>query len=407
LLRLRKNSRKISVKAKPITELSVKELQTEANRLRTLYASWRQKNPNLQDEALINLFLMIKKELTQRKQPLKKKETLLDIEAKALEEIAKLKPMPLAPETTTFGNPYAPVYPSGKEKGEPLKLDEVEPYFKTFIITAPVVWLVGGIIEHPKEGTPNDVDILISLPDQEELARIVLFRLSRMFPEELRSRLHLLLEEKGYVGPFTDSLPIFRLVLERIPDAEIEKMAEIKLRTKETEQQEIQAQKALKNDRITPGEFWLMTKCLRGYYPGQAQTLDLFLDIYDQHYEYPALSSKKYDGEHIAIHKIDSQVTIHSEDGSLLEKLPNLKSEIKTLKPEICVLEAELENWNYKEKQHYPRESVSTGIEDDMFTANVFDCLYFKGEIPDALDEEINFFDKEGLEKWREKYLTK
>jgi hypothetical protein len=266
------------------------------------------------------------------------------------------------------------------------------------------------VVTHP-EGTKNDVDILISIPSEEEFKRIIEFRISRMLPGEIQGRLHLLTEEKGGLSPFTSYLALYRLVMERIPDAEIVKMgegldleAEIRLRTKDVKKQKKEAEKALKSNRITPGEFHLMTKPVRGYYPGKAQTLNLFLDIYDEHYEYPSLSSKKFDGEHLLISKLENDIIIHSEDGKVIEWLSNLKNEVKTLNPEICVLEAELENWDYAKKQHYPRETVTTSVTEDNYTANIFDILYYKGEIPDELFEEIEIFDKD-KEEWKKKYL--
>jgi len=159
------------------------------------------------------------------------------------------------------------------------------------------------------------------------------------------------------------------------------------------------------NDKITPGEFWLMVKPVRGYYPGMHQTVDLFLDIYEKHYGFPALSSKKYDGEHLSLHKIEDKIVIYSEEGSLLGELNNLRSRLRELPAETIVLECELEHWNYKKGQHYPRESVNTHVKDDHYTANVFDCVYFKGKIPAKLYEEIQCFEHEGPQAWKDRYL--
>jgi len=374
---------------------------------------WKEKHPLQQNEEMINRFLLAKVELKEKGQALVGKSTSLDIDAKALSEIAKIKPIPFVPTSHTFGD-LAPVLSSGDIDGKPLTLKEVEPFFKSFAIASPFIWLVGGVAEHPEEGTQGDADILINLPSREEIERIVLFRIDRMFPLEMRDRLHLILETKKGLSPFTNNLPLFRLIVERIPDAEIQEMmedmedafAEIKLKTKNVETERRQAEKALKSDKVTPGEFWLMAKPVRGYYPDKAQTIELFLDIYDKYYDYPALSSKKYDGEHISVHKVGNTVKVFSEDGKVLQKLPNLKKEVSELKPEICVLEAELENWDYVGKNHYPRETVHTGVKDDNFTANVFDILYYKGEIPDELWEEIQVYDK-SKEKWKEQYLEK
>jgi len=120
---------------------------------------------------------------------------------------------------------YAPVNPSGKKLGEVIQLKDIEPHLKNFVVSDPISWLVGGIVTHP-EGTKNDIDILLSIPSEKELKRILEFRLYRMLPEKLQKRIQLLTEEKGGLSPFTDYLPLYRLVMERIPDAKIVKMAE-------------------------------------------------------------------------------------------------------------------------------------------------------------------------------------
>ncbi|TET67577.1 MAG: hypothetical protein E3J56_12710 [Candidatus Aminicenantes bacterium] len=458
-----------------LKQLSVSQLKDEADRLREQYDQWKETHPNQQDEEVINQFLLIKKELEKRGQALLSKTTDLDLDVQALTEIAKIKPIPWVPTDYTFSDKgtferphkckycdifgiwaviwaegrafipvceehkekaihkievenkdkvekiiplpeksseYAPVHSSGKGDGDVIKLNDIEDLFSNFVISIPTVSLVGGIVTHSKDGTENDIDVLINIPSQEELERIIQFRIYRMFPEGLRERLHLLCEEKGGLSPFTDFLPLFKLVMERISEAEIVEMGEeeidlfgeIRLRTKNVEKQIKEAEKALKSDKITPGEFWLMAKPVRAYYPDKAQSIDLFLDIYDEHYEYPSLSSKKYDGEHLSVHKIGDKVKIFSEDGKVLPELPNLKKEITELKPEVCVLEAELENWDYTDKNHLPRETVHTGVKDDNFTANVFDVLYYKGEVPDELWKEIEIYDK-NKEEWKQKYI--
>ena len=397
---------------------SVAELKALVNRLRTEYDLFKLKKPLQQNEEMINKFLLIKAELKNRKQSLPAKNTSLDIDARGFTEIAKIKAIPAIPAIPTShtfkDDDLASVEPSGDVDGDPITFEKIEPYFKSFIASSPAVWIVGGVVEHPEKGTVGDVDILINVPSQDELERIITFRLNRMFPPGMRDRLHLILEKKGGLSPFTNNFGLFRLKLERIPDAEIQEMmediddpfAEIRLRTKNVEKQKKEAEKALKSDKITPGEFWLMAKPVRGYYPDKAQTTELFLDIYDKHYKYPSLSSKKFDGEHLSVHKIKDKVKVFSEDGKVLHGLLNLKKEVSGLKPEVCVLEVELEKWDYAKKNHYPRETVHTGVKNDNFTANAFDILYYEGEVPDELWEEIQAYDEDKKE-WEKKYLEK
>lgn len=444
----------MKVLSSDLEKMTSDELRTLADQLRSEYEKWKSEHPDSQQEDTINTFILIKRELKKRGAFLQTRGTTLDVEARAFEEIAKIKPVPLIPEEHVFSETcifcdakpeflvissesegevcysscaehldkvldflpgpvskiekwqsYAPVLPSGKKEGEPLNLKEIAEKIQDFLVGSPMVWLVGGIVERPS--TEGDVDILISIP--EDLEQIIEFRISRMFPSKIRPRLHFLCENQR-PSPFTDNLPLFRLKMERIPDAKIQRMseeewAEVRLRTKGTEKQKAQAEKAIKNNEITPGEFYLHSKPIRGYHANKRQSIDLFLDIYDKHYTYPALSSKKYDGECIEIHRLKDRVVIYSEDGSILNRLLNLKKELKALSPETFVLEAELERWDYGSGLHYPRETVNTNEMNDQFTANVFDILYFKGSIPDKLFEEIECYQKEGKEKWKEKYL--
>jgi len=334
------------------TKKSVTQLRAEVEKLREDYTKWKADHLNSQDEKIINKFLLIKAELKKRKKSLPFKETDLDLEAKMLSEIAKIKTLPIIPTEHTFRESslqrphkckycsksatlaivwaegrafipvcdnhkekaiyqiekinhdkvkeilplpekdaeYAPVGPSGEKLGTVIQLKDIEPYFKDFEVCDPVSWIVGGIITHP-EGTKNDADILLTIPSEEELKRIIEFRIHRMFPKNLQNRLQLLTEEKGGMSPFTSYLPLYRLIMERIPDAEIVKMeeldvgeldvkAEIKLRTKNTNKQQAEANKAAKNDKVTFNEFILAMKPKRGFLPGQAQSLESFLSLW-------------------------------------------------------------------------------------------------------------------------------
>jgi len=411
----------------PGSIMSKNDLLIHLARMRAQYDEWKKRHPHQQSEQMINAFLLLKSKFKELDIPFPSKNLHLDNDAATFQNMISTPPA-----STTFGEPFAPVRGSGNVEGSPITLKDFEPYFKDFIIASPVTWAVGGICE--RGSTRGDFDILHMLPSSEEISRIIDFRIFRMLPSRLADRLHSLWEDRGAHSPFTTSFPLYRLRFERIPDAELMPMAEngilhrslspqqsgevstssalpdtfsdIKLRTLHSKHQLETAEKALKNDKITPGEFWLMSKPVRAYYPGKHQSLTLFLDIYDKFYSYPSLSSKKFDGEHLSIHKIGDQVVIFSEDGSLLKKLNNLRSRIRSLPPHTLVIECELENWNYETGQHYPRETVNTNSDNDHYTANVFDCLYFKGKIPASLYEEIIFFQTHGKREWKAKYLS-
>ena len=363
-------------------------------RLRPQYENWKKDNPDVQNEDLINRFLILRSVLGSA---FRSVNCALDHDAGSF--------------IRHCSESYAPVRHSGLKQGSPINLSNYLPYLKDFTICEPVSWIVGGVVTHPDEGSENDADFLYMFPDPSEISRIVNFRIHRMLPEDLANRIHALWENRGSRSPFTDCLPLYRLKMERIPDAKIIKMAEnrkgpfnLKLRVKHDSKVFEQAEKAWRNDRVTPGEFYHAAKPVRGYYPGQPQTLDLFIQIWNSHYKFPALSSKKYDGEHVEISKLSKdEVVIFSEDGSLLPKLPNLKKAVSNLNADKLVIEAETENWNYDKGQHLPRESVNLNVDEDHFTSNVFDCLYFAGSVPDFLFKELSTFDK-SPETWQKEF---
>lgn len=114
----------------------------------------------------------------------------------------------------------AKVHPSGEEQeGKEITLDDL-PEFGDFYLNDRFVLLVGSL---PNQGkTKNDMDFLIAWPEgvPEEILKPITFRLWRQFPEELQSRCSFHLDT--YHGPFTNSIPLYRLKCERInPDMEI------------------------------------------------------------------------------------------------------------------------------------------------------------------------------------------
>ena len=389
------------------------DIKEEIQRLRNLYDDYLKKHPNGSNETILNKFLI----LTKKDESYELKDHVLDREAYNFEQRYK-KPKaktilyPRTPKTFVEDKDLAKIYSSGEQLSEiSIRIKDFIDDIKSFVAVNPISWVVGGVVNNVDDGSKNDVDILISIPTRAELEKIIMFRIARMVSPEIRKRISFLPEsEHSYVGPFTNNLPLFRLTVERIPSAEIEKMSEeagVKLRIKSEEvaKRTAEANKAIKNDKIAVGEYHLHAKPVRSFYPGKPQTMDLFLDIYDKYYSFPSLSSKKLDGMNTAISKIGNKVVIFSEDGTTLKKLVNLKKEIKKLKPADCVLMAELESWDFEQGMHNPRESVNPNIDDDNFVANIYDVLYYKGEIPDELYSEIKYFNDNGIEKWREKYL--
>ena len=389
---------------------STAELKTLANRLRTRYDIFKTDKPFQQNEEMINEFLLIKAELKNRKENLLSRNTSLDIDARAFVRIAQIKLIPTTPTDHTFDD-LAPVKPSGDDKGNPVVFDNIEPYFKSFIVTSPAIWIVGGVVEHPEEGTVGDIDILVNVPSQDELEKIIAFRIHRMFPPEMRDRLHIIFEKKGGLSPFTNNLELFRLKLERVPDAEIQEMmednwdpfAEIRLRTKGTEKAAKEANKAAKEDKITFGEFFLPQKPTRGYIPGQAQTLDYFISLWKDN-QFPVYSSRKADGLHTEWHiSKTGTAKVYTEDG--VDETSSFPETIKKAKEltsgNDMIFLAEVEWWDGK--QHYPREVAAGNVHktepnESGIIVNVYDCVYYDGDIHKksygerwALLKNINF----------------
>ena len=388
-----------------ITTLNAEELKTAANKLRTEYRLWKNKHPVQQNEDFINKFLMIKAALKKMNQDLSQKDDILDAEATALEHIAKIKIIPVVPESISFDDTYAPVSSSGNGNDELIKFNQVEPYFKDFLISDSLVSLVGGIVTHEKDGTKNDIDTLINIPTQEELKRIILFRLSRMLPEKLKDRFSPLVESKRGTSPFTDYYPLYRLKLERIPDSNISKMsdsfADLKLRAKSSGDKVIaQANKAKNEDKITFGEFFLPQKPCRGYKSDQEQTVENFLSLWKDN-QFPVYSSKKADGLNILfmISKSGKSLAFTEDGVDETSSFPEVLEEAKKLAPnhDIIVL-AEVEWW--EGKQHYPREVAAGKIhkvkpDEQGIIVNVYDLVYYDKDIHnESFEKRLEITDK-------------
>lgn len=365
----------------------LKELMKDLVALRRKYAAWKKEHPDKENEMDINKLLLLKYQIEDAGRKFIWKKTPLDIDAKKFLEKVKVEVVPEIPGRYVFGEEaYATVHHSGETmSSDPIKVEDFESKFKSFVIASPVVWGVGGSVTDRKHGTKNDVDILISTPNPDEIARIISFRMFRMFDPEMRRRLSFLMENKGYLGPFTDNLPLYRLVMERIPNAEIEKMAEIKLRTKGTEKQAREASKASAKDKITWREFFLPQKPTRGYYPGEEQTIDLFVSIWNDD-QFPVMSSYKADGINTEWHISDDEVIVYTEDGTIeTDSFPeSIKAAKKLASGHKIVLLAEVEFWS--DGQHYPREVAAGKIhkivpDEKGIIVNVYDMVFFDEDI--------------------------
>lgn len=380
------------------SDTTATSLMAKVRELRKKYKEWKQKHPEQESEEMINEFLLLKEKLAEKGIRLPKQDTPLDRDAEAFEK--RIKIIPFLPEPGkvfkfTDGQ-YAPVNPSGNIQGPPISLSDFEPHFRDFLAASPVIWAVGGIVEH--DSTVNDCDILCSFPTEEELQRIIDFRLFRMLPEDIADRASFLHEQRGSTSPFTDCLPLYRLKLERIPDAEIIRMseaemsfAEIVLRAKGAKKQEREANISMREDRVVLGRYFKAMKPYKIAPPLERQSIDAFLAAIEKEGIDPGwLSSKKFDGFRTTLHiKKGKLIRAYSDDGlDNTEKFPQAAAEAKDLWPDQdLVLDAEIEWLNYKRRQHMPREVAASylrrkGVFDDSsLCINVFDCIYLDKDI--------------------------
>jgi len=119
---------------------------------------------------------------------------------------------------------YAFIHSSGVKRGPEIKLDDVLPYFKTFKLRQPYVYLVGGLAN--RGATEGDIDILVKDTEElpEDFKHVVHFRLGRALPPELSERLEIHFD--NFHGPFTNNVPLYDLTFERVnPQNEVKEMA--------------------------------------------------------------------------------------------------------------------------------------------------------------------------------------
>lgn len=116
---------------------------------------------------------------------------------------------------------YAPIASGSIGTKPEIKLQDVLPHFgKEFLLRSPIAYLVGSLANNGK--TKNDIDILIRGPIDEATEHILKFRIGRMLPPELSSRV----EYHGGAasdpisdgGPFTAYCPLYDLVVKRRND---------------------------------------------------------------------------------------------------------------------------------------------------------------------------------------------
>ena len=271
-----------------------------------------------------------------------------------------------------------PIRPSGKPPiGEKTSLDEFLQYIKPFKIKADFVKLVGSLAIH--EETEGDFDILIEPISAELLENIIKFRFHRGLPEEFAERLSFLTKQEEWQGPFTDFVSLGELYF--LPKLEFRRV-EMQMRAAPVGIQK-QAEESKERDSISIKRMFYPMKPVRGAYENQHQTIDNFVELF-QEQPFPRLVSKKFDGNTFIFFKDGDVVRIFSDDGlENTEKLPDLVAEIKKLNSSSMIFLAEVELW--VDGMHYPRESVRSALStkfdewNKLLIANIFELVYVNG----------------------------
>jgi hypothetical protein len=269
----------------------------------------------------------------------------------------------------------APVNPSGEKSGKELALEQILPYFKSFYKTKPYVSLVGGLANNGK--TEGDIDIFIRSKTEDVATE---FRIFRMFPEDLRSRIHILYpkgKDDNY-GIYTNHIDLFDLKLEGRNVKHLELMSAIDERK-----------------GIKLFSFSKLLKPAHGRFKGELYSIDSLIELVNKKpdwYEKGIYIQKKFDGVHVRCDISGQKVKIWTEEGNeITKKLPSLgEALIKASKGHAMALVGELEFW--KDKTHQSRQGTTAIIhtkevhpEEGNVILNVFDILFYDGDVHNAL----------------------
>jgi hypothetical protein len=270
----------------------------------------------------------------------------------------------------------APVNPSDKTGGKEISLEEILPFFKSFYKTKPYVSLVGGLANNGK--TKGDIDVFIR-SNTEDVATE--FRIYRMFPDELRKRIHILYPTDGNPGVYTNYIDLFDLKLEGRNVKHVELMSVIDERK-----------------GIKLFTFSKLLKPAHGRFKGELYSIDSLIELVSRKpewYEKGIYIQKKFDGVHVRCdvqrhYESGFSVRIWTEEGNeITDKLPTLREALgKASKGHAMALVGELEYWTEK-KGHQSRQRTTAIIhkkevdpEEKKVVLNVFDILFYnKGDI--------------------------
>ena len=243
-------------------------------------------------------------------------------------------------------------------------LREVLTYFpQRIVLNDREVSLVGSLAI---AGRGNDIDLLFAgKPD-----RVREFRIAMLFPPNLRQRLHFVYDEEG---PFTNYIPLYRKVLERIDPIRIVPM-----------QREPEAE-----FKVTLMKPFPLMKASAGYHIGEFFDRDSLWRLWAEPHIREAgyiYIEPKYDGIRMCIHKKGNKVAIYTEDAKRdrAHIFPEAVEEIRRLPQDELILDAEFVWW--KEGAPIPRQKMmhfvvgKEPLRGEEIHINVFDVLWADGK---------------------------
>ena len=311
----------------------------------------------------------------------------------------------------TTDQKLASIIRSGENMGPRITLGDVLPVFESFYINRPYISLVGGLANHPKEGTRGDIDILIRARKPQGSEQLpLIFRIYRMFPKNMWGRIQILWTNPDFDGPFTNYVNIYDQKIEKRSDSKqmvlmsegkpIEEASDypefqidaIIPDEKETDALRSENKKIIKEAEVSrksgvvPFRYFEMLKGQAGYRKQETYSIKGLLELMGPK-DYPFEIDEKYDGMRIQIHKKGDKVKILSIDGEdLTEKLPFIVEEAK--KQKDSVRDAELVGWEkgFRLGRHLGRSDTAGFIHANKplphtnFYANTFDLLWHDGE---------------------------
>jgi len=306
----------------------------------------------------------------------------------------------------------APAQHSGEKKGERITLEEIKPFLEWDKFGVRHILAIVGSLATIGE-TENDIDVVFQGSKEEmesRLGRIIIWRFLRAFPAKYWKRFSFHPADE-FSGPFTSYIPIADLTVSRVnkdnqvfhlgseptskptekPVSGKTDVTKAMVRAKNKNAEEMAA-RAKKADKITLGEFFLPLKPVRGYFPSQRGTVETFLSLFKDE-DFPVFNSAKRDGFRGLTHKNGDKVTVWSEDGTnITESVPRIVEAVRKFNAERLILDHEIES--YIDGVHQPREDVagrihSKEVKDDTLVANVFDVLWFEGDLPSDLVAKI------------------